>query len=280
MRAVYIYPNPQREACLIAARKLMAHLTELGANAWISECCHSLLPDLPSAPPDHADLALVLGGDGTILHCAEEVLDLSIPILGVNMGTLGYMSDLSPAELANSMSQILEGDLQVEKRAVIAGTILDADSNPLTTFRAVNDITLFRGDLTVLTHTAVSINGTYIDTYHADGVLVSTPNGSTAYNFSAGGPIVNPSAKNMILTPICCHSLLSRSIVLASDDIVRLSPAGGPMPQLTADGMRINLPAEAVAVEVALSDTPFLLARLKASNFYDILRKKMVPTYD
>ena len=258
----------------------MVHLTELGANAWISECCHSLLPDLPSAPPDHADLALVLGGDGTILHCAEKVLDLSIPILGVNMGTLGYMSDLSPAELADSLSQILEGDLHVENRAVIAGTILDADSNPLTTFRAVNDITLFRGDLTVLTHTAVAINGTYIDTYHADGVLVSTPNGSTAYNFSAGGPIVNPSAKNMILTPICCHSLLSRSIVLASDDVVRLSPAGSPMPQLTADGMRINLPAEAVAVEVALSDTPFLLARLKASNFYDILRKKMVPTYD
>ena len=280
MRTVYIYPNPQREKSLDAASGLMAHLTEIGATAWISECCKELLPDLPSAPPNNADLALVLGGDGTILRCAEEVLDLAIPILGVNMGNLGYMSDLSPHELADSLAQILAGELHVEKRAVIAGTVLDAKSNPLTTFRAVNDITLFRGDLPGLTHTAVAINGTYIDTYHADGVLVSTPNGSTAYNFSAGGPIVNPSAKNMILTPICCHSLLSRSIVLATEDVIRLSPVDGVFPQLSADGVRIELPETAASLEVSLSDTPFLLARLKASNFYDVLRRKMVPCYD
>lgn len=280
MRAVYIYPNPQREACIKMARQLYAQLTDLGASAWISDCCKNLLPDLPSAPPTFADIALVLGGDGTILRCAEEVLDLSIPILGINMGTLGYMSDLSPHELADSLTHILCGDLHVERRAVIAGTVSDGDSHPLLTFRAVNDITLFRGDYSGLTHTAVSINGTYIDTYHADGVLVSTPNGSTAYNFSAGGPIVNPAARNMILTPICCHSLLSRSIVLATEDTVQLTPISGEFPQLAADGMKIKLPENAVVLEVSLSETPFLLARLKASNFYDVLRKKMVPSYD
>ena len=280
MRAVYIYPNPQREACIAVAKQLYEQLTAMGASAWISPCCNDLLPDLPSAPPDSADIALVLGGDGTILRCAEEVLDLSIPILGVNMGTLGYMSDLSPDELSDSLAQIANGDLHVEERAVLAGKLLDVNGNQLSTFRAVNDITLFRGDLPGLTHTAVDINGTYIDTYHADGVLVSTPNGSTAYNFSAGGPIVNPSAKNMILTPICCHSLLSRSIVLATADTVKLSPVNGTFPQLTADGIRIKLPTEAVALEVSLSDTLFLLARMKQANFYDILRKKMVRSHD
>ncbi len=280
MRAVYIYPNPQREASLAAARQLYGQLTAMGVSAWISSCCKDLLPDLPSSSPVSADIALVLGGDGTILRCAEEVLDLSIPILGVNMGTLGYMSDLSPNELAVSLEQICSGNLHVEKRAVLAGSLLDSNGNILSSFRAVNDITLFRGDLPGLTHTSVDINGTYIDTYHADGVLVSTPNGSTAYNFSAGGPIVNPAARNMILTPICCHSLLSRSIVLATEDTIRLAPASGAFPQLTADGLRIKLPKETVALEVSLSHTPFLLARLKQANFYDILRKKMVPSYD
>lgn len=280
MRRIYIYPNPQREACLEFARQLTRKLTELGTTVWISTSCSELLPDLPTASSESADLALVLGGDGTILRCAEEVLNLSIPILGINMGTLGYMSDLAPCDVSDSLMQILNGDLYVEKRAVLSGKLLDCDHHVLTTFRAVNDITLFRGELPGLTHTAVAINGTYIDTYHADGVLVSTPNGSTAYNFSAGGPIVNPAAKNMILTPICCHSLLSRSIVLSTEDIIRLSPTAECFPQLTADGMRITLPDHAVALEVSLSDTPFLLARLSESNFYEVLRKKMVPTYD
>lgn len=280
MRAVYIYPNPQKEACLSVARQLYVKFTEMGADAWISNCCSALLPDLPSASPNHAQLALVLGGDGTILRCAEEVLDLAIPILGVNMGTLGYMSDLSPDELCDVLDQIVNGNLFVEKRAVLSGLLLDDHHRILSSFRAVNDITLFRSDLPGLTHTAVDINGTYIDTYHADGVLVATPNGSTAYNFSAGGPIVNPSARNMILTPICCHSLLSRSIVLATDDIIRLSPVGDSFPQLTADGMRILLPENASALEISLSETSFLLARLNQTNFYDILRKKLVPTYD
>lgn len=280
MRAVYIYPNPQREACLKVAHQLANELSARGASFWISQSCKELLPDLPAAPPDHADLALVLGGDGTILRCAKEVVDLSIPVLCVNMGTLGYMSALSPDALPDTLSQILDGALHIEKRVVLAGKVLDQANQTLTTFRAVNDITFFRGDLAGLTHTAVAINGTYIDTYHADGVLVSTPNGSTAYNFSAGGPIVNPAAQNMILTPLCCHSLLSRSIVLAPDDVIRLSPADNLFPQLTADGMRLTLPDTAASLEVSLSDTPFLLAALSQTNFYDVLRKKMVPSYD
>lgn len=280
MKKIYIYPNPRREACLSATRRLVGQLTDLGAEAVVSECCKDVLPDLPIASPDGADLALVLGGDGTILRCAMEVLDLSIPILGVNFGNLGYMSDLTPEELPGAIDQLVSDDLFVERRAVLSGRLVDADGNPLSHFRAVNDITLFRGDLPGLTQTAVHINDTYMDTYHADGVLVSTPNGSTAYNFSAGGPIVNPAARNMILTPICCHSLLSRSIVMAEGDLIRLTPKGETIPQIAADGMNVPLPSEAVSLEVTLSGTPFLLARLSRGNFYDVLRRKMVPSHD
>ena len=280
MKKIYLYPNPHRDACLDAARDLYRKLTEAGAVVTVSECCKEQLPDLPAASPEGADLALVLGGDGTILRCAMEVLDLSIPILGVNFGNLGYMSDLSPADLPNAIRRIVSDELCVEERAVISGRLVDRQGRSLTHFRAVNDITLFRGDLPGLTRTAVYINDTYMDTYQADGVLVATPNGSTAYNFSAGGPIVNPAARNMILTPICCHSLLSRSIVMAEGDLIRLIPQGKSLPTLTVDGMTIPFLSDAVSLEVALSATPFLLARLTRGNFYDVLRRKMIPSYD
>lgn len=280
MKKIYIYPNPRRDACIAAARELVPQLTAAGAEVIVSECCRNILPDLPFASPVGADLALVLGGDGTILRCAMEVLDLSIPILGVNFGHLGYMSDVSPDDLPSVINRLADGELFVEKRAVLSGRLIDKDGITLSHFRAVNDITLFRGDQPGLTDTAVHINDTYMDTYHADGVLVSTPNGSTAYNFSAGGPIVNPAARNMILTPICCHSLLSRSIVLAEDDVIRLTPKGETLPQIAADGMAIPLVRDAVSLEVTLSGTPFLLARLNRGNFYDVLRRKMVPSHD
>lgn len=280
MKKIYIYPNPKSQACITATRDLVTQLTDLGAEVAVSDCCKDILPDLPIASPNGAEIALVLGGDGTILRCAMEVLDLAIPILGINFGHLGYMSDVSPEDIPLAISRILSGDLYVEKRAVLSGRLVDETGNQLSVFRAVNDITLFRGDQPGLTHTAVYINDTYMDTYHADGVLVSTPNGSTAYNFSAGGPIVNPSARNMILTPICCHSLLSRSIVLAEGDLIRLTPKGETLPQIVVDGMAIPLPQTAVNLEIALSATPFLLARLSRGNFYDVLRRKMVPAHD
>lgn len=280
MKRIYIYPNPKSEACIAAAKDLVPRLIDAGAEIAISDCCKEVLADLPIASPIGTDVALVLGGDGTILRCAMEVLDLAIPILGINFGHLGYMSDVSPEDLPLAVQRILNGELYVEKRAVLSGRLVNEEGDQLTAFRAVNDITLFRGDQPGLTHTAVHINDTYMDTYHADGVLVSTPNGSTAYNFSAGGPIVNPSARNMILTPICCHSLLSRSIVLAEGDLIRLTPKGETLPQIVVDGMAIPLPRTAVNLEITLSSTPFLLARLSRSNFYDVLRRKMVPAHD
>lgn len=280
MKKIYIYPNPEKEACLVAARELAEQIRISGAEVAISPCCQNSLGDLPIASAKGAQLALVLGGDGTILRCAQEVLGLDIPILGINFGHLGYMSDISPDALPGALQQILSGELFVEKRAVLSGRLLGDNGNVLSEFRAVNDISLFRGEQPGLTHTSVQINGVYIDTYHADGVLVATPNGSTAYNFSAGGPIVNPAARNMILTPICCHSLLSRSIVLAEEDRIRLSPKESGFPQLTADGIKIIPPDGTVGLEVSISDTPFLLARLSRSNFYDVLRRKMVPIYD
>lgn len=280
MKTIYIYPNPRRDACISAAREAAELIQAAGGLVTVSESCKDALPELNTAPPTGADLALVLGGDGTILRCAMEVLDLSIPIFGVNFGHLGYMSDVSPEDLPAVIHRLVTDDLFVEKRAVLSGRLIDQYGNFLSHFRAVNDITLFRGAQPGLTETAVYINDTYMDTYHADGVLVSTPNGSTAYNFSAGGPIVNPAARNMILTPICCHSLLSRSIVLAESDLIRLTPQGETLPQIVTDGMQVPLPKEAVSLEIALSATPFLLARLSRNNFYDVLRRKMVPSHD
>lgn len=156
-----------------------------------------------------------------------------------------------------------------------------ADRESCRRILAINDLCLHRGNLPGMIRYAAYINDTYMDTYRADGALVATPNGSTAYNFSVGGPIVNPLAKNMIFTPICSHSLLARSIVLSEGDVLRLEAVTDGehrTPSLAVDGIELSLMegnGDAYRLGISLADAYFPLLRVSDRNFYDILREKM-----
>ncbi len=279
MQKIYIYPNPQKAPCVQAALIAVRWLESRNISVAISSEV-ALFPEfegLSTAYTD-AELAVVLGGDGTMLRCAHQLIGRNIPLLGVNYGHLGYLTELSPDQLIPALEKVLDGHCRIEKRSMLQGLLNDR-TQPLKRILAINDLCIYRGSIPGMISYAAYINDTYMDTYRADGALISTPNGSTAYNFSVGGPIVNPLAKNMIFTPICSHSLLSRSIVLSENDRLRLEAAQGAdsrLPTLSADGIEFSPLTGTFSLEITLATEQFSLVRVSNRNFYDILREKMI----
>ena len=161
--------------------------------------------------PEDTDCCIVLGGDGTMLQAARSVAFQDIPLLGVNLGTLGYLAEVEKSGIDEAMSRLLSGDYYVEDRMMLRGVLGDRKDY------ALNDIVISRAsDIQAIDYN-IYVNDLLLYSYHADGIIISTPTGSTGYNMSAGGPIVEPSANMTLLTPICPHTLNSRSMVLSAD---------------------------------------------------------------
>lgn len=283
MQKIYIFPNPQKAACLSAAESAIDYFKRIGVPFSVSADVDGIkgFEGLDHSYSD-ASYAVVFGGDGTMLRCAHQLIGLNIPLLGVNYGHLGYLTEVLPDRLLDTLQILLRGKCRVERRPMLRAQLYDGENNPIgQPILAINDLCLYRGALPGMIRYAAYINNTYMDTYSADGALVSTPNGSTAYNFSVGGPIVNPQAKNLIFTPICSHSLLARSIVLNEGDTLRLevtTDRDGHSPSLSVDGIELSLLTQKgtnYRLEVTLSDKCFELLRVTDRNFYDILREKM-----
>ena len=152
--------------------------------------------------PEGTDCVLVLGGDGTLIRAARDMHAYDVPLLGINMGTLGYLTEVELQNVEEALEQLFEGDSQVEKRMMLVGTINDEREE-----LAFNDVVITRLGVLRVIHFKLYVNGELLNTYHADGMIVSTPTGSTAYNLSAGGPIVEPTASIIVVTPICSHAL-------------------------------------------------------------------------
>ncbi|MGM9636548.1 MAG: NAD(+)/NADH kinase [Eubacteriales bacterium] len=280
MNTVYLCPNTGKTAAVEQAKEILSLLIRRGLTVYGSDPLCALLRDPSLLPTDGCtafDLALVLGGDGTILRAAHELAGSGTPILGVNLGRLGYLTEAEPKELCEVLDRVLAGSYTVEHRAVLKGVLRVEEDEPQN-FYAFNDFSLHRGDLGGTLPVRTLINRTYMDIFLADGVIACTPSGSTAYNFSAGGPLVNPLAQNIIFTPICAHTVFSRSIVLMDKDLLtfeidRSSCTGTPI--LSVDG-DLHLPLERSAkIDITLSDITFPLVRTGNRSFYDILRRKM-----
>ena len=217
---------------------------------------------------------IVLGGDGTLLQAAKSAREADIPILGVNLGTLGYLAEVERASLDEALKQLTEERYTIEEHMMIAGTIGERRIS------ALNDIVIARNGPLQLLYLKVSVNDQELAVYRADGIIVSTPTGSTGYNLSAGGPIVAPTTQTILLTPISPHTLANRSIVLSPTDRVRVEVTEG------RDGEKLRLVAsfdgservametgEAVEIERAAEVTKIL--RLKQVSFLELLRKKL-----
>jgi len=280
LRTLGIFPNLDKSEAASTTLELVDWLNAEGLRCVLPpEVAHELQrPELglPVASwGEVAEFVVVLGGDGTLLHAARLMARQGLPMLGVNLGHLGFLTEVELPDLKTFLPRFLAGEYLVEERMMLQGRLCRAGSTA-TTFVALNEIAVCKGPFARLIHIHLWIEDTYVDTYPGDGVIVSTATGSTAYSLSAGGPILSPDVEAFVITPICAHTLYSRSLVVSGDNrvMLRLS-ASHRDTMLTVDGQRgLRLRSED---EIHVSRAPFAarLMRLPPWSFYRVLRRKL-----
>ena len=221
------------------------------------------------------DFLVVLGGDGTLLHGAELVADRGVPLLGINLGTLGFLTTCPPEQGFQVLERAIAGQLAVERRMRLRVLFIRENGEQIQRF-ACNDVVINQGALARLMEFESFLDGRPITTYRADGLIISTPTGSTAYNLAAGGPIVSPHVQAMILSPICPHTLTNRPLVVpaASRVQVRLGTHAQNV-LLTVDGQWGTPFAPGDLVEIHAANQPLLLYRPPEITYFDVLRTKL-----
>jgi NAD+ kinase len=221
-----------------------------------------------------ADLALVLGGDGTVLHTARRMDDRPTPVLGINVGRLGFLAELTPEGFLQRLDDLADRRYTVDNLLTIACTV-QPRVGPAQTFRGLNDVVLRAGPVFHLLEIGLSIDGESVMTYRGDGLILSTPVGSTAHSLSAGGPILPPDAHMFVVTPICAHTLTQRPLVDATHKVFEMTPRGEGATVLVVDG-QVQVPlAAGDRVVVRRGSTPFPMVRLPGHSFYRTLRDKL-----
>lgn len=223
-----------------------------------------------------ADVIAVLGGDGTMLAAMEKLGNTEKPVAGINIGTLGFLTSCTENELELFADALVSGDYRTSERTLLHSVICHADGTEQE-FLALNEVVLARGQTGKLVNLCARINGEMLNHYRADGLIVTTPTGSTAYNLSAGGPLISPDARVFVITPICPHSLSYRSLVIDDASEVEIIPEGsGDEPMFfTVDGRDIVQIFAGSRIQVKKSNRLFHLLRLKNRSFYEALRQKL-----
>ena len=217
----------------------------------------------------NSDYILVLGGDGTMLRAAHQSAIAGIPLLGVNLGNLGYLTDIEPHEIDQALFAALHNQFRLEKRIMLHSDVNDG-------WDALNDIVISRGIFSKLICFQLYINDEYIDTIRGDGIIIATPTGSTAYNLSAGGPILKPDCEMMVITAISPHSLYLRPWVISSDDTVSVRVLNDADAMLAMDGQNIAALEPGHLLTVKRSALYTSIIKTKPLGFYEILRRKML----
>jgi NAD+ kinase len=222
-----------------------------------------------------ADLVIVLGGDGTLIHAARLLAGRPVPLLGVNLGSLGFMSEIPSREVFPVLDEVLAGKFKVESRMKLACRLLRAEEVVIQD-EVLNDVVINKGALARIGDHETLVDGHYVTTFKADGVIVATPTGSTAYSMSAGGPIVHPAVDSMILTPICPHALTQRPIVIPGDQVISVTIKGDAAEfYLTFDGQAGLALQEGDRLEVQRSPNRVLLIRNPRLDYFGMLRQKL-----
>lgn len=281
MEHFYLIANPSKEHTEGTAEQIMEYLRSRGASCEGStqrkrKRGNGYGYTDASRIPLKTQCVITLGGDGTLIQAARDLVDRHLPLVGINMGTLGYLTQISEGEAITPMlDSLLEDNYRLERRMMLDGRIV-GNANEDTSI-ALNDIVLTRKDVMQVMKIQVYVNDEFLNEYTADGMIVSTPTGSTAYNLSAGGPIVAPGAELMVLTPICSHSLNSRSIVLSAQDRVqfRVAQRSSGKQMVVFDGDRVVDLCGGEVLEIRRSECYANLIKLKNVSFLDNLRNKM-----
>lgn len=236
----------------------------------------SCLGDIVSYTEASGDAALVLGGDGSIIEASHRLLGSGIPIIGINYGHVGFLSEIGLDELY-LLERLLTGHFTVEERMMLDAAVTDADGTVRGTFTVLNDIVLTNGPVSRLISFDVFCGGVRFETCRADGMIAATPTGSTAYSLSAGGPVLDPSIEAFCLTPICPHTLSSRPVIFRGDAVIRLTniQPNGASVYLNADGREDLAIREGDTVEVRRSAHVTKLLRVREDSFLGVLHAKL-----
>jgi len=285
MKRIGIIAKQNKPEAVTITGQLVEWLQPKGVEVYIEEeIGKSLRPNL-TAPflnpvkreeiPSHAEMIIVLGGDGTLLSVARLVGSHEVPILGVNLGGLGFLTEIRLEELYRVLERVIQGDFVTDERVVFHAAVIRRGER-LAKFIVLNDAVINKGALARIIDLETTINGEYLTTFKSDGLIISTPTGSTAYNLSAGGPIVYPSLHCIIITPICPHTLTNRPIVIPDDVEVRaILKSRQQEVILTLDGQQGFVLEFGDVVEVKKAEGKILLIKSPYRHYFEVLRKKL-----
>lgn len=275
---VGLFPNLDKPQALALAGRLVAWLAARGVGAVCPPWVEGLEGAEPRPPGDwggEVAFAVVLGGDGTLLKAARALAGAGVPMLGVNVGHLGFLTEVEASSLFQRLPAVLAGEYRLDERAMLAAAVLEG-GRPRERLLALNDVVVSVAPYARLGLLSVSVSGSLLGRYPADGVIVATPTGSTAYSLAAGGPIVAPDLDVLLVTPVCPHTFYARPTVIAKQDSVRIraerSPEGAV---LTADGQERRRLKPGQEVVVAVAGEVARLVRAPGWDFFQVLRRKL-----
>lgn len=278
---ILICSNLKKEKTLSVLPEAVRVINECGMTAVMPKSAADFYsnPDVEyiSEPVslENIDILLTIGGDGTILKWAKKAALADKPLLGINTGRLGFMTSLEPEEL-ELLSRLKSGEYSVSRRMLMKAEIVSEKNTK--SYLALNDIVLAKDSYSKLPEFSVCSNGFVVSRIRADGLILSTPTGSTAYALSAGGPIIEPDAECMELTPLCAHTLLNRPMIFSGNDKITVSYAGyeGSAVKVSVDGDSGIYLGENDRIEICKSDVTFRLIDINGSSFYDALNNKLL----
>jgi NAD+ kinase len=224
----------------------------------------------------NSDIIMVLGGDGTLLNVARQASCNGVPLFGINLGHLGFLTETEVGDMYTSLEKLIAGEYSIEKRLMLEAFI-ENDDDLTKNFIALNDIVVAKGNFSRLISYSIYINDNFVDIYSGDGIIVCSPTGSTAYSLSAGGPIVSPDVEVLLVTPVCPHTLHSRSILVSNKDLVRIDVCKENSMEIimTVDGQTGVKIKPGDIVTVKQSKYYANLVKLNNRSFFDVLRAKM-----
>lgn len=259
-------------------RTLDAFAMRTGTELYLESELEGIIPAAGELDPDNIDLLLTLGGDGTLLRGARLVSEKHIPILGVNLGYLGFLTSIAPNEMEVALKQLLSGEYWLDVRFTLEACVVDEKGVCGAAYYALNDAVLHKGGFARVIRLAVYVGAEReeIGSYSADGIIVATPTGSTAYSLSAAGPIVVPSVDCIIATPICPHSLVLRPLVLPSTEEIRIEVLSDTTElMLTVDGQDGERLSSGSALIVRKGAPTVPLVRFADQSFFSTMRRKL-----
>ena len=281
MKTIGIAPHPDKPKALQLAAKLADWLTARGIGALLPSNVAGAVgkPELgvDASRIAGSDLLVVMGGDGSMLRWSRLAAPQGTPMLGVNFGHYGFITEVEPGEVVTSLERVLAGDYSISERVVLKAVVMK-DDEPIATYYGLNDVVVSKGPLARMVALHTFVGGKFIVTYAADGIIIASPTGSTAYSLSAGGPVVHPDVGVLVITPVCPHTLNVRSLVVPDEEKVQIigeCRQGEPDTMLTLDGQLGGHLNCSEKVEVGKADFPARLVQFDPQSFYDKLQTRL-----